>query len=244
MRKVKEERSKKSKSSSGSKSSKKDKKKKKDKRRTLNNGEPPMSSVQISGEDDKSVGTASTITISSYTHASCSKPLKHWQEFSTAAASEACVTRMPYIDHRGDRGWYTGDVDAMTGTPNGYGTMNFSNGAVMEGEWKDGVFHDEPQQHIPSSSPTSSKIRHHGRKLPPPLETHYEDDSNRSSSRSRLPQKKVVCGMLWTDSEGSGCYTGEVNGLNIPEGVGSMRYHSGLVVEGLWREGEMEEDAN
>ena len=43
---------------------------------------------------------------------------------------------------------------------------------------------------------------------------------------------------------GSGAYTGEVNGLNIPEGVGSMRYNSGAVIEGLWRDGEIEEDAN
>lgn len=50
--------------------------------------------------------------------------------------------------------------------------------------------------------------------------------------------------MLWTDSIGTGAYTGEVNGLNIPDGVGSMRYNSGMVTEGLWADGEMEEDAN
>ena len=48
--------------------------------------------------------------------------------------------------------------------------------------------------------------------------------------------------MMWTDSRGSGSYTGEVNGLNIPDGMGSMRYSTGIVVEGLWNDGEVEED--
>eukprot|EP00804_Cyclotella_cryptica_P022011 CCRYP_000943-RA/>CCRYP_000943-RA protein AED:0.46 eAED:0.46 QI:0/-1/0/1/-1/1/1/0/86 len=48
--------------------------------------------------------------------------------------------------------------------------------------------------------------------------------------------------MLWTDSNGSGAYTGEVNGLNIPDGMGSIRYTTGLVMEGMWNDGEMEED--
>ena len=104
---------------------------------------------------------------------------------------------------------------------------------------------------------------------PPPktaLETHYETDrrtrsSSRSSSRTRsrsrsnsrsvpMPprmqqppprQRKVVCGMAWSDSNGSGAYTGEVNGLNIPDGMGSMRYNSGLVVEGMWNDGEIDD---
>ena len=82
--------------------------------------------------------------------------------------------------------------------------------------------------------------------------------SQKSGSRPRLPalipqpqtivqiqqQRKVVCGMPWTNSSGSGMYTGEANGQNIPDGVGSMRYNTGVVAEGLWRGGEMVEDAN
>jgi hypothetical protein len=77
------------------------------------------------------------------------------------------------------------------------------------------------------------------RPLPQQQHHHQQHDT-----QMMQPQRKVVCGMPWTDSAGSGAYTGEVNGLNIPEGVGSMRYNSGFVAEGLWRDGEMEEDAN
>ena len=46
--------------------------------------------------------------------------------------------------------------------------------------------------------------------------------------------------MPWTDFNGtSGAYTGEVDGLNIPDGMGSMRYDHGFVTEGSWRDGEM-----
>ena len=179
--------------------------------------------------------------------------------------SPARVTRMPFTDHHGERGWYTGAVDGATGVPNGYGTMNFSNGAVFEGQWRNGISvtpsmtREEPC--MSNISPVKA-TRHQGIRRPPPrspLETHYEDDRrHRSTSRSRsnsrprmaqpppppvMPQlsRKVVCGMHWTDPEGnSGSYTGEVNGLNIPDGMGSMRYLDGVVVEGMWNDGEIE----
>ena len=101
-----------------------------------------------------------------------------------------------------------------------------------------------------------------------PLETHYEESSlsNNNGGRSgsnaqgqshpqeqtpmihnqqqQQQHRKVVCGMFWTTSAGNGAYTGEVNERNIPDGVGSMRYNSGMVAEGLWHDGEMTEDAN
>jgi hypothetical protein len=136
MRRVKEERSRSGKSKSGSgsrcgskaesrggksKSSSKAGKKKKKKETRRERKEPPMSQVNIAtnGEDDKSIGTASTITISSYTHASGGKPNPNEQ------TGPARVTRMPYTDHNGERGWYTGAVDGTTGTPHGFGTMNY-----------------------------------------------------------------------------------------------------------------------
>jgi hypothetical protein len=289
MRRVKEDRSRSGKSKSGSrcggsesgsrvgksKSSKSKKNKKREKQRH-NSKEPPMSQIHLAsnGEDDKSIGTASTITISSYT-ASLGKGRMNWQDFTSneeETAGPACVTRMPYIDHLGERGWYTGSVDGTTGTPHGFGTMNFSNGATFEGHWRNGRALDESEVNSPAKARYPPQ-GHGGRRPqhfhhPPPrspLETHYEDDSHSSSrQRSRplpqqqqqispmkLPQhlstqhhREVVCGMMWTDSTGTGAYTGEVNGLNIPDGVGSMRYNNGVVAEGLWVEGEMEEDAN
>ena len=44
--------------------------------------------------------------------------------------------------------------------------------------------------------------------------------------------------MEWTDESGNtGSYTGEVNFLSIPHGMGSMRYDHGSVSEGMWRNG-------
>ena len=282
MRRVKDERSRSSKSKSGSrcgsesgslggKSKSSKLKKKREKQR--HKKEPPMSQIHLGSnvEDDKSIGTASTITISSYT-ASSGKGRMNWLDFtSNDEAGPACVTRMPYVDHRGEKGWYTGSVDGTTGLPHGFGTMNFSNGATFEGHWRNGRAFEESEINSPAKArypPQGHTVRRqqHIHHPPPrsPLETHYEDDS-RSSSRQRsrplsqqqqmspmkLPQhlssqhhREVVCGMIWTDSTGTGAYTGEVNGLNIPDGVGSMRYNTGIVAEGLWIEGEIEEDAN
>ena len=52
--------------------------------------------------------------------------------------------------------------------------------------------------------------------------------------------------MSWTDVHGTiGSYTGEVNCLNVPDGMGSMRYDDrGIVAEGMWRDGEIDNDDN
>jgi len=56
---------------------------------------------------------------------------------------------------------------------------------------------------------------------------HYQGDST------------VVCGMRWTDQNGDmGSFTGEVNHFDNPDGMGSMRYDYGMVIEGMWRDGE------
>eukprot|EP00804_Cyclotella_cryptica_P022009 CCRYP_000942-RA/>CCRYP_000942-RA protein AED:0.20 eAED:0.20 QI:0/-1/0/1/-1/1/1/0/746 len=211
-----------SKASSGLSKEKKLKKKKKKEKRDGESTNPPMTQINVGSrsgsrrggeEDDKSIGTASTITISSSTLASGGRYNRNWQDFVSAedeedgndAPSTARVTRMPYTDHHGERGWYTGSVDGTTGIPHGYGTMNFSNGAVFEGQWRNGVSvtpsvtREEPIliRNSPGNSMRSSgqplpahlrrpTFHHHP---PPPrsaLETHYEDDGrSRSTSRSR-----------------------------------------------------------
>lgn len=271
-------------------------------------------------DDSRSIGTASTITISSYTHSTGGK----WQNYANdgqssvgsrsavsggsggsarsagsgkkdgKASKAARVTRMPYTDTYGEHGWYTGQVDGTTGTPHGMGTMNYGNGAVYEGEWRDGVSatpsktREEPllsgssgvmSGGVGGISSRNSMPRPYGyrpqttpmRRIPSfsggrsYLATLNEDGSSSdyeyassASSRSRsrsmsvprshsaspptMPplERTVVCGMLWTDVNGtSGAYTGEVNGLNIPDGMGSMRYDHGFVTEGSWRDGEM-----
>ena len=48
--------------------------------------------------------------------------------------------------------------------------------------------------------------------------------------------------MSWIDHSGrAGSYTGEVNHMNIPDGIGSIRYIDGIVTEGMWRNGQIAE---
>lgn len=265
MKRVKADRAVKHKSG---KSKKKGSKKKKDKSNL------PITQVNVGGnhsvggeDDNNSIGTASTITISSYAHSTGGNDLEHWQKFApnrppqqqgdpNSNDANARVTRMPFTDQYGESGWYTGMVDATSGTPHRRGTMNYSNGAVYQGEWINGVSatpsktREEP---MPCSvSSTSNRLRGHRLKQPQnqhhhhshaapigrtSLTTHYEDAPS-IPVMTQPPPRKVVCGMPWSDKNGSGCwYTGEVNSLNIPDGMGSMRYDSGIVSEGLWRDG-------
>lgn len=51
--------------------------------------------------------------------------------------------------------------------------------------------------------------------------------------------------MKWMDYYGDpGEYTGEVNGSNMPNGKGSMKYDHGLVQEGLWKKGQFVEGSD
>lgn len=190
-------------------SGKKKKKKKSRSDRDDPNKPPPISQFSLSTagstnsskssqefDDNRSIGTASTITISSYTHSTGGT---RWQNYANDgqsvvsggsggtddnssvgssgrkkdgnASSAACVTRMPYTDNHGENGWYTGQVDSSTGTPHGTGVMNYGNGAVYEGEWRDGVSatpsktREEPGGLGSGSMPRPSSLRYRA----PPL---------------------------------------------------------------------------
>ncbi|KAL3766208.1 hypothetical protein ACHAW5_002554 [Stephanodiscus triporus] len=237
-------------------------------------------------DDTRSIGTASTITMSTYTSAGGRfHNQRNYKDGNGSANSGrggaiARVTRMPYTDTNGERGWYTGQVDSSTGAPHGIGTMNYANGVVIyESGWRNGVTvpgdarEEEP---IMLVGGTTSRRQHHitprtfQQGKPSNLSTLNEDgksinytyaDSsalrhNSSGPRSPLPdlpqqqqQPTVVCGMSWTDLNGDdGVYTGEVNHMKNPDGMGSMRYDYGMVVEGMWRDGEFiyseEDDSN
>lgn len=180
--------------------------------------------------------------------------------------STAHVTRMPYIDE--PHGWYTGQVDPSTGTPHGDGTMNYANGAVCYSEWSYGMRanhpteiqeeqfslgggggYSYPRQLRHHHSSYRSPIRHGGRSY---LATLSEDGTSsdyeyadgpptqQQQQQHQQQQSAVVCGMMWMDQCGNtGAYTGEVNFLSIPHGIGSMRYDQGDVSEGMWRNGEI-----
>lgn len=224
----------KSRSNKGSKSSRREKKKKSRSKDTKN---PPISQLNLSTagpsniatprdgfDDSRSIGTTSTITISSYTQstggtgwqnytnggqsvvsgvsgdgrsvvsggsgsnndsrsAGSSGKKKDDKPSSSTETSSAHVTRMPYTDAHGEHGWYTGQVDATTGTPHGSGTMNYANGAVYEGEWRDGVSAtpSKTREEPGGLGSTSNMLR-----PPPPPHSRYKSSPSFGGGRSYL----------------------------------------------------------
>ena len=55
------------------------------------------------------------------------------------------VTRMPFTDAYGDRGWYTGEVASGSGLPHGQGTMHYCDGRVRGGWWSNGLAGGPPR---------------------------------------------------------------------------------------------------
>ena len=258
--------------------------KKSNKKKTEKMSSPPIKQLHLvtrpigndgnEGDETRSVGTASTITM---THSSVSE---RWQNHRTGSYNSsddiARVTRMPYTDPHGGYGWYTGEVNSSTGAPNGIGTMNYADGDVVsEGLWHNGIHIPDDNSYALEQSSTrlSTRVVVHHNNLSPRIfqqgkrsqthlatlnedsETTNEYNNNNytgsssgsqthSSSRSQQQQhyqgeSSVVCGMRWTDRNGDmGSFTGEVNHFDTPDGMGSMRYDYGMVVEGLWRDGE------
>jgi hypothetical protein len=289
----------------------------KKRRSTKTNKNPPISqlnlrSTQSSGhygmgksidqyDDTRSVGTASTVTISSHTQSTGGR-LQNTTNLSPGSpngsvndalgdyanddnnmvvehggeddgGSTAHVTRMPYIDKYGSHGWYTGQVDPSTGTPHGVGTMNYADGTVCYSEWNYGMSANPPTEiqeepflvsggggyssypRQPRHHSLRSPMGHGGRSYLATLtedgtssDYEYADDpptQQYQQHHQQQQQSTVVCGMFWTDQCGNtGAYTGEVNFLSIPHGIGSMRYDHGGVSEGMWRNGEIMSDDN
>lgn len=229
-----------------------------------------VSNSRGSGADDNSSGTASTFTVaSSFTNTSGKWQNYLSSNGSASSAPQpttARVTRLPYNDQYNENGWYTGQV-SMAGIPNGWGMMNYANGHTFEGEWRNGVsvtpaktreappvlgrgggeggnfyshhHHPSHQLHsLPHDPPRSRRQRTHLEPLrEDPLSSPFHGQ-NKSDPRSR-----IVNTMPYSDNRGTviGAYTGEVDEYHIPNGIGSMRYNSGLVSEGRWIDGELEE---
>ena len=49
------------------------------------------------------------------------------------------VSRMPFTDAYGDKGWYTGEVASGSGLPHGRGTLHYCDGRVCETRWSNGL---------------------------------------------------------------------------------------------------------
>ena len=130
------------------------------------------------------------------------------------------VKKMPFTDHLGDFGYYTGCVND-NGRPNGKGIMKYENGVFYEGTWMDGCQdkHTASQYERIQSGFTSWGGKGQGA----------------TKSGSTLPwnsrkndvhddrAKTFVRGMDWTDFNGHmGRYTGGVNKDQLPHGTGIM----------------------
>ncbi|EJK59080.1 hypothetical protein THAOC_20748 [Thalassiosira oceanica] len=124
------------------------------------------------------------------------------------------VKRMHFVDAFGDSGLYTGEVDDDNRPPRERG-HEVRQRDLLRGETRDRIM----------GGFTSWK----------------SSRSNRSNSRSRGGRSDNDCfvyGMDWVDVMGRpGKYTGEVSPEDEPNGKGVMRYEMGLVAEGEWIKG-------
>jgi hypothetical protein len=125
---------------------------------------------------------------------------------------------MPYTDPTyGDAGLYTGEVDEDK-RPNGKGKMKYDNGIYYEGKWSNGMQADKN---------CANRERMLG-----------GFSSWKGQPKSNGDKGCMVYGMEWIDLTGmAGKYTGAVNGENIPDGKGIMKYDFGLIAEGDWVKG-------
>ena len=149
------------------------------------------------------------------------------------------VKSMPFTDHFGDFGYYTGQVDD-DGRPNGKGSMKYENGVFFEGTYTNGcqdqkaaANYDRIRGGFTSWKGTGKSGTKSGMTLP----------WNAGRRDAYNPNEKVnVRGMEWTDLNGqSGRYTGEVNSEELPHGNGIMKYDFGLIAEGEWNNGILKE---
>jgi hypothetical protein len=128
------------------------------------------------------------------------------------------VINMPYTDPTyGDSGLYTGEVDADK-RPNGKGKMKYDNGIFYEGKWSNGM---QEAKNCANRERMLSGF-----------------SSWKGQPKTNGEKGCMVYGMEWIDLTGmAGKYTGAVDGDNVPNGKGIMKYDFGLIAEGEWIKG-------
>jgi len=149
------------------------------------------------------------------------------------------VKQMPFTDHFGDCGMYSGNVNEE-GRPDGKGSMKYENGVFYEGTWTDGGQDQKAAANygrirggFTSWSGKGTKATKSGMVLP---------WNARKNDVHDVGDKTNVRGMEWTDLNGdSGRYTGQVNSDRLPHGEGIMKYSYGLIAEGEWTNGVLKE---
>ena len=165
------------------------------------------------------------------------------------------VTRMPFTDAYGDKGWYTGEVASVSGLPHGKGTLHYCDGRIRGGWWSNGMAGATQQQQqqksgVGISSPGATPAP------PPPMKQggntsslqqqsyHHPQQQQQQQQQPQQWERRrplLKTDMPWTDLIGeSGLYTGETDDNGEPNGMGKMRYHDGSILEGEWCHGELQ----
>jgi hypothetical protein len=106
--------------------------------------------------------------------------------------------------------------------------------------------HLSPQEHRRGGSVSGPPVSRRQLTQLEPLREDPLASSLHSKNKFDPPQSRIVSGMPYRDNRGCviGVYTGEVDERNVPNGIGSMRYNSGLVSEGRWIDGELHDGYN
>ncbi len=137
------------------------------------------------------------------------------------------VTNMPYTDSMGDSGVYTGEIDQESRRPHGKGKMKYENGIFYEGKWVNGA--QDAQAAIQRERILSGF-------------TSWKGKSGKGKGGSEGCSTTRVYGMEWVDFKGmSGKYTGAINKDEIPHGRGKLCYDFGLIAEGNWVNGVLDD---
>lgn len=145
----------------------------------------------------------------------------HRSSSSTGRKKKIRVKDMKYRDENGREGRYSGDVNEDH-EPHGQGKMKYKDGTLFTGVWSDG-------QAV------------HGKSSGEKKEKKKEEQWSANTTSASIKVRK----MKWMDYYGDpGEYTGEVDGDNMPNGKGSMRYDHGLIQEGLWSKGQFVEGSD
>ena len=207
---------------------------------------PPISQLNLrssgsgnNGDDTRSIGTASIITVSSFTHSTSGSLTKSVSSASKSPSSGDSASQPPGSPQCG---WQPPIISP-------HASINYAGPSstilpIMEDNGEAAVM-SSPQQKIRHSRPyletlecsASSQSYQSSALIDQQQSRNHQSYPIQQQQRQALHQQEgriVVCGMPWT-------YTGEVNHMNIPEGIGSTRYIDGIVAEGIWKNGQIAE---
>ncbi|KAL7506378.1 hypothetical protein ACHAXN_006092 [Cyclotella atomus] len=174
----------------------------------------------------------------------------------------ARVANMPFTDHFGCSGKYSGEVNSF-GQPHGKGVLRYDDGGTNEGIWVNGHRDDDERdcgrsvsnrsmaksvsnRSVSNKSVSGRSVSGRSRASQSPGRISEQAPHNQQPHPyHQVQQRGYVTKLPWSDVNGfGGHYTGEVNGNNAPEGKGYMEYSNGVVEEGMWCNGVFQPPLN